>query len=158
RNRIMVVTNWVWNYLTLACGTRLIIGATGSRIEGNARCVRSPADAPTLEQRSRQAPQSVHVDGRIDQAGPGKTISPRTHMLRSTVRLHAMTTARQGNRHRAAHEASRVDDKSRIFRKARRNTDPKCSACGRSDAGAHRGVALALHRELQLTPQAACTH
>lgn len=70
RNRIMVVTNWVWNYLTtLACGTRLIIGATGSRIEGNARCVRSPADAPTLEQRSRQAPQSVHVDGRIDQAG-----------------------------------------------------------------------------------------
>jgi NADH:ubiquinone reductase (H+-translocating) len=46
RNRLMVVANWVWNYLTLACGTRLIIGATGSRIEGNARCVRSPGRRP----------------------------------------------------------------------------------------------------------------
>ena len=43
RNRIMVVMNWVWNYLTLACATRLIIGVTGSRIEGMPRCVRSPA-------------------------------------------------------------------------------------------------------------------
>ena len=33
-------------------------------------------------------------------------------MLRSTIALHAMTTARQGNRRRAAHGASHVDDKS----------------------------------------------
>ena len=73
--------NWVWNYLTLQRGTRLITGVTGSRIEDMAKCVLSRAAAktdgaalpyaatPTLEQSSRQAPQSVHADGRIDQAG-----------------------------------------------------------------------------------------
>jgi hypothetical protein len=35
-------------------------------------------------------------------------------MLRSTIALHAMTTARQGDRRRAGHGACRVDDKSRI--------------------------------------------
>jgi hypothetical protein len=86
--------------------------------------------------------------------GPGKTISSRTHMLRSTVRLHAMTTARQGNRRRAAHEASRVGDKSRIFRKAPRDTDPNAR---RAVALMRAHIDASLHHELQLTPQAACT-
>jgi hypothetical protein len=75
-----VATNWVWNYLTLQRGTRLITGVTGLRIEDMAKCVLSRAApktdgaalpyaaAATLEQSSRQAPQSVHVDGRMDQA------------------------------------------------------------------------------------------
>jgi NADH dehydrogenase len=78
RNRTIVALNWVWNYLTLQRGTRLITGVAGSRIEDMAKCVLSRAAAktdgaalpcaatPTLEQSSRQAPQSVHVDGRMD--------------------------------------------------------------------------------------------
>ncbi len=40
RNRAMVATNWVWNYLTLRRGTRLITGSPGSRMEDIVR--RSP--------------------------------------------------------------------------------------------------------------------
>ena len=81
RNRSIVAMNWVWNYLTLRRGMRLITGVTGSHIEDIPRCVLSPnvaktngaalphAAPATLEQGSRQAPQSVHVDGRMDQAG-----------------------------------------------------------------------------------------
>jgi NADH dehydrogenase len=32
RNRLAVVMNWVWNYLTFQRGTRLITGITGSRM------------------------------------------------------------------------------------------------------------------------------
>jgi hypothetical protein len=37
--------NWVWNYLTLQRGTRLITGGTGSRIEDMTQCVSSPVAA-----------------------------------------------------------------------------------------------------------------
>ena len=33
RNRLAVVTNWAWNYVTFQRGTRLITGISGSRIE-----------------------------------------------------------------------------------------------------------------------------
>ena len=33
RNRLIVATNWAWNYLTFQRGTRLITGLTGSRME-----------------------------------------------------------------------------------------------------------------------------
>jgi NADH dehydrogenase len=33
RNRLIVATNWAWNYLTFQRGTRLITGVTGSRME-----------------------------------------------------------------------------------------------------------------------------
>jgi NADH dehydrogenase len=33
RNRLSVVLNWGWNYLTFQRGTRLITGISGSRIE-----------------------------------------------------------------------------------------------------------------------------
>jgi NADH dehydrogenase len=33
RNRLVVATNWLWNYATFQRGTRLITGATGSRLE-----------------------------------------------------------------------------------------------------------------------------
>ena len=81
RNRSIVVMNWVWNYLTMRRGMRLITGVTGSHIEDMPRCAVSPTAAKTdgatlpypatatLKQSSRQAPQSVHVDGRMDQAG-----------------------------------------------------------------------------------------
>ena len=33
RNRLVVATNWLWNYVTFQRGTRLITGITGSRLE-----------------------------------------------------------------------------------------------------------------------------
>ena len=33
RNRLSVVLNWGWNYVTFQRGTRLITGISGSRIE-----------------------------------------------------------------------------------------------------------------------------
>jgi NADH:ubiquinone reductase (H+-translocating) len=33
RNRLIVATNWLWNYVTFQRGTRLITGVTGSRME-----------------------------------------------------------------------------------------------------------------------------
>ncbi len=33
RNRLVVATNWLWNYVTFQRGTRLITGVTGSRLE-----------------------------------------------------------------------------------------------------------------------------
>jgi NADH dehydrogenase len=33
RNRLIVATNWLWNYATFQRGTRLITGVTGSRLE-----------------------------------------------------------------------------------------------------------------------------
>jgi NADH:ubiquinone reductase (H+-translocating) len=33
RNRLVVATNWLWNYVTFQRGTRLITGVTGSRME-----------------------------------------------------------------------------------------------------------------------------
>jgi hypothetical protein len=33
RNRLVVATNWAWNYLTFQRGARLITGISGSRIE-----------------------------------------------------------------------------------------------------------------------------
>jgi NADH dehydrogenase len=33
RNRLIVATNWLWNYITFQRGTRLITGLTGSRME-----------------------------------------------------------------------------------------------------------------------------
>jgi NADH dehydrogenase len=33
RNRLLVATNWAWNYVTFQRGTRLITGLSGSRIE-----------------------------------------------------------------------------------------------------------------------------
>jgi NADH dehydrogenase len=33
RNRLIVATNWLWNYITFQRGTRLITGVTGSRME-----------------------------------------------------------------------------------------------------------------------------
>ena len=33
RNRLVVATNWLWNYVTFQRGTRLITGLTGSRME-----------------------------------------------------------------------------------------------------------------------------
>jgi NADH:ubiquinone reductase (H+-translocating) len=33
RNRLVVATNWAWNYVTFQRGTRLITGISGSRIE-----------------------------------------------------------------------------------------------------------------------------
>ena len=47
RNRSIVVMNWVWNYLTLRRGMRLITGVTGSRIEDMPRCVLTPTAAKT---------------------------------------------------------------------------------------------------------------
>jgi NADH:ubiquinone reductase (H+-translocating) len=37
RNRIAVMMNWMWNYLTFERGTRLITGISGSRVEGRPR-------------------------------------------------------------------------------------------------------------------------
>src|SRR5262249_20285842 len=42
RNRTIVAMNWVWSYLTLQRGTRLITGVTGSHIEDMPRCVGRP--------------------------------------------------------------------------------------------------------------------
>jgi NADH dehydrogenase len=82
RNRSIVAMNWVWNYLTLQRGARLITGVTGARIEDMAHCVPSSsaaakangtdhapsyAAAPPPEQNSPQAPQSMQVDGPTDQ-------------------------------------------------------------------------------------------
>ena len=47
RNRSIVAMNWVWNYLTLRRGMRLITGVTGSHIEEMSRCVLSPTAAKT---------------------------------------------------------------------------------------------------------------
>jgi NADH:ubiquinone reductase (H+-translocating) len=48
RNRTIVAMNWVWNYLTLQRGTRLITGVTGSRIEDMASgSYRGPLPRPT---------------------------------------------------------------------------------------------------------------
>jgi NADH:ubiquinone reductase (H+-translocating) len=33
RNRLLVATNWAWNYVTFQRGTRLITGLSGSRID-----------------------------------------------------------------------------------------------------------------------------
>ena len=33
RNRLIVATNWLWNYLTFQRGTRLITGMSGSRMD-----------------------------------------------------------------------------------------------------------------------------
>jgi len=41
RNRLAVILNWAWNYLTFQRGTRLITGLTGSRMED----METPADA-----------------------------------------------------------------------------------------------------------------
>jgi NADH dehydrogenase len=83
RNRTIVAMNWVWNYLTLQRGARLITGVTGAPIEDMAQCVPSSAaakangadhaaspyaSAPTLEHNNLQAPQSVQVAGPTDQA------------------------------------------------------------------------------------------
>jgi NADH dehydrogenase len=91
RNRTIVTMNWVWNYLTLQRGTRLITGVTGSRIEDMAQCVPSRAAkadasdraalpnpaASTLEHKNRQAPQSVQLDGPTDQGCAGKAPTNR---------------------------------------------------------------------------------
>jgi NADH dehydrogenase len=47
RNRSVVAMNWVWNYLTLRRGMRLITGVTGSHVEDMPRCVLSPTPAKT---------------------------------------------------------------------------------------------------------------
>jgi NADH dehydrogenase len=33
RNRLVVATNWLWNYVTFQRGTRLITGVEGARLE-----------------------------------------------------------------------------------------------------------------------------
>jgi NADH dehydrogenase len=33
RNRLVVATNWLWNYITFQRGTRLITGMSGARME-----------------------------------------------------------------------------------------------------------------------------
>jgi NADH dehydrogenase len=33
RNRLVVATNWLWNYVTFQRGTRLITGMSGARME-----------------------------------------------------------------------------------------------------------------------------
>ena len=33
RNRLVVATNWLWNYMTFQRGTRLITGISGSHVE-----------------------------------------------------------------------------------------------------------------------------
>jgi NADH dehydrogenase len=33
RNRFVVATNWLWNYLTFQRGTRLITGMSGARMD-----------------------------------------------------------------------------------------------------------------------------
>jgi NADH dehydrogenase len=33
RNRLIVATNWLWNYLTFQRGTRLITGLSGARMD-----------------------------------------------------------------------------------------------------------------------------
>jgi NADH dehydrogenase len=45
RNRLIVATNWLWNYLTFQRGTRLITGMSGSRME----------DMPVPEDEKRRA-------------------------------------------------------------------------------------------------------
>ncbi len=39
RNRTIVAMNWVWNYLTLQRGARLITGVAGSPVEDTAQCI-----------------------------------------------------------------------------------------------------------------------
>lgn len=105
RNRSIVAMNWVWNYLTLRRGMRLITGVTGSHVEDMRRCVLSPTAAKTdgaalpyaatatLEQSSRQAPQSVHVDSRMDQAGTRQNDKLRD----SNVAVHDLGDLHAGN-------------------------------------------------------------
>jgi NADH:ubiquinone reductase (H+-translocating) len=45
RNRLSVVLNWGWNYVTFQRGTRLITGISGSRIEDVMPVVPAPAMA-----------------------------------------------------------------------------------------------------------------
>jgi NADH dehydrogenase len=54
RNRLSVVLNWGWNYLTFQRGTRLITGLKGSRLEGMAE---PPAAPPTSTVRQKAARQ-----------------------------------------------------------------------------------------------------
>lgn len=45
RNRTIVAMNWMWNWVTLQRGTRLITGGNGSRFEDTGQCVPSPTVA-----------------------------------------------------------------------------------------------------------------
>jgi NADH:quinone reductase (non-electrogenic) len=52
RNRSIVAMNWVWSYLTLRRGMRLITGVTGSHIAELPRCVQRPIARLTDDQDS----------------------------------------------------------------------------------------------------------
>ena len=55
RNRLSVVLNWAWNYLTFQRGTRLITGLSGSHVESMAAPVALPSDHVLPKDRIRGA-------------------------------------------------------------------------------------------------------
>ena len=55
RNRLAVVLNWGWNYLTFHRGARLITGLIGSRMEDMAAPAGTPDDRPVSKDRIRTA-------------------------------------------------------------------------------------------------------
>jgi NADH dehydrogenase len=55
RNRLAVILNWAWSYLTFGRGARLITGLTGSRMEDMATPAGSTADRPMSKDRVRAA-------------------------------------------------------------------------------------------------------
>ena len=55
RNRLSVVMNWVWNYVSFQRGTRLITGVSGSRMEGVAVPAAPPSDRDLAKDRVRDA-------------------------------------------------------------------------------------------------------
>jgi len=75
RNRLVVATNWAWNYVTFQRGTRLITGISGSRIEDVMPVVMT-------------APSMVADVGK-DPSGRGATIPLRAELLRQQSPQHA---------------------------------------------------------------------
>ena len=67
RNRLAVVINWCWNYVTFQRGSRLITGISGSRIEDVLPAVMTaPATAPELGQSlGGRLPGTPHVHSGI---------------------------------------------------------------------------------------------
>ena len=49
RNRLSVILNWAWHYVTFQSGTRLITGLSGSEIEAVGAPLPAPAPAPAIE-------------------------------------------------------------------------------------------------------------
>jgi len=78
RNRLAVVLNWGWNYVTFQRGTRLITGLTGSRL--------SPMDAVEPEAPNVMVPESATKPGSLPASRQCSNKKQETRETEETVR------------------------------------------------------------------------